>query len=156
VLRDSRPLSAKGVYLDDAGRVLLCLNWRDEWELPGGRPAPGENLEACVAHEVREETGLIVVADEMLSRYMFEVEPGHWINIVTGCSLVGGQTVAASDEHQTVAFIDVREPEGRPLPDGATGRRSRPGDHGDPPRYANRSRLPTSRNRVSVRSAFLI
>lgn len=95
MLRDSRPLSAKGVYLDDAGRVLLCLNWRDEWELPGGRPAPGENLEACVAHEVREETGLIVVADEMLSRYMFEVEPGHWINIVTyGCSLVGGQTVA--------------------------------------------------------------
>jgi mutator protein MutT len=117
--RDSWTVSAKGVCLDDGGRVLLCLNWRDEWELPGGRPEPGETLEACVVREIREETGLIVVAGEMLSRYVFEVVPGSWVTIVTyGCSVVGGQSIVPSDEHRAVAFVDVRELERRQLPDG--------------------------------------
>jgi mutator protein MutT len=117
--RDGWTVSAKGVCLDEAGRVLLCLSWRDEWELPGGRPEPGETLEACVVREIREETGLIVAACEMLSRYVFEVVPGSWVTIVTyGCSIVGGQSIVSSEEHRTVAFVDVRELERRQLPDG--------------------------------------
>jgi AhpD family alkylhydroperoxidase len=42
------PLSVKGVCLDAGGRVLVCRNWRREWELPGGRPSLGEELPASI------------------------------------------------------------------------------------------------------------
>ena len=35
-------ISIKGVLIED-GRVLLLENEREEWELPGGRPEPGED-----------------------------------------------------------------------------------------------------------------
>ncbi len=72
-----------------------------------------------MAREIREETGLIIVTGEMLSRYVFEVEPSSWVNIITyGCSVVGGHNIVSSDEHQTVAFVDPRELERLRLPDG--------------------------------------
>ena len=51
------PVSVKAVVVESA-RVLLCLNGRGEWELPGGRLEEGEDLERCVEREVKEETGL--------------------------------------------------------------------------------------------------
>jgi mutator protein MutT len=36
------------------------------WELPGGKLAPGESAEACAEREVREETGIVIVAEARL------------------------------------------------------------------------------------------
>jgi 8-oxo-dGTP pyrophosphatase MutT (NUDIX family) len=52
----SRPVTVKAVCLTQDGRVLLCRNHRGEWELPGGRPDPGEPFRDCAVREVREET----------------------------------------------------------------------------------------------------
>lgn len=116
------PLSVKGVCLDSGGRVLLCRNWRREWELPGGRPRLGEELTACVVREVREETGLDVDVCELLSAYPFEVIAGHWVNIVAyGCELAQadpGRRPQPSGEHAMVAFKRLAELPRGALPSG--------------------------------------
>src|SRR5207302_10175320 len=55
----AHPISVKGVLIHQH-RVLLLLNERGEWDLPGGRPDPGEDHRAALEREVREETGLSV------------------------------------------------------------------------------------------------
>lgn len=50
------------VVLDRAKRVLLIRRGRPpgfgSWTLPGGRVEPGEDPEAAIVRELREETGL--------------------------------------------------------------------------------------------------
>jgi 8-oxo-dGTP diphosphatase len=104
------PLSIKGVVLHD-GRVLLLLNERGEWDLPGGRPDPGEDHRAALKREVREETGLEVEVGTFLGEHLFEVLPSRFVRIVAyDCSL-GGRSiyVAISHEHVETRWVPVGE-----------------------------------------------
>lgn len=96
----SYPVSVKGVLLNSASEVVLVLNDRREWELPGGRIEVGETATDCVEREYQEELGLAVRAVELLDAYLFEVVPGKYVFIVTyGCVLAGGYEPKLSDEH---------------------------------------------------------
>jgi len=115
------PLSIKAVVLQD-GAVLLLRNERGEWDLPGGRPEPGEDERATVEREVREETGLTVRAGARVDEHLFEVLPGRFVRIVVyRCTLIGGAG-AVSDEHleqRWIALGDLGETiAGHPLPKG--------------------------------------
>lgn len=104
------PVSVKAVVVESA-RVLLCLNGRGEWELPGGRLEEGEDLERCVEREVKEETGLEVRVVRLLDAWRFEVVDGRWV-VVIGyhCRLTGdGAVPLASTEHQEVSFVPVHD-----------------------------------------------
>jgi len=93
------PVSVKGVVIHD-GCVLLLLNDRGEWDLPGGRPDPGEDHRAALRREVREETGLEVEVGAALDGHLFEVLPGRFVRILSlACRLVGKSDVALSHEH---------------------------------------------------------
>jgi 8-oxo-dGTP diphosphatase len=108
----ARAVTVKAVCLTEDGRVLLCRNHRGEWELPGGRPHPGERHEDCAIREVREETGLDVTVDRFLGVQPFEVTPGAWVDVVAyDCVLPAGaeqRALTASGEHTQVAFHDPR------------------------------------------------
>lgn len=117
------PISVKGVLLH-GGCVLLLLNERGEWDLPGGRPDPGEDHEAALVREVREEAGLAVTVGAALGEHLFEVLPLRFVRIVAFvCELIGDSEVTLSHEHQDLHWLPLAElagglVAGHPLPVG--------------------------------------
>ncbi|TAJ42964.1 MAG: NUDIX hydrolase [Reyranella sp.] len=119
------PLSVKAVVLHQ-GRVLLLVNERDEWDLPGGRPEAGEDHRTALAREVREETGLSVEIGAFLDEHLFEVLPQRFVRIVAfGCTLAGTADVTLSDEHSDAHWLPLDQlgpsVAGRRLPAGYLG-----------------------------------
>ncbi|CAN5416220.1 hypothetical protein BH10PSE6_BH10PSE6_44120 [soil metagenome] len=103
------PLSVKGVLIHD-GCVLLLLNERSEWDLPGGRPEAGEDHRIALVREVREETGLDVTVGPLLGEHLFEVLPQRFVRIVAyACELVGASDVALSHEHLETRWVPLSE-----------------------------------------------
>ena len=103
------PISVKGVLIHQ-GRVLLLLNERGEWDLPGGRPDPGEDHRAALKREVQEEAGLTVEVGAALGDYLFEVLPGRFVRILPfACYLIGGSDVVLSHEHLATRWVPVDE-----------------------------------------------
>ena len=93
------PISVKGVLFVE-GKVVLLMNKRKEWELPGGRMDPGETREQALVREFREELSVDVEPLDLIDSYLFEVIPGRQVSIVTyGCRLVGEFAPAVSEEH---------------------------------------------------------
>ncbi len=103
------PLSIKGVVLH-RGRVLLLVNERGEWDLPGGRPDPGEDHGATLMREVREETGLEIRIGARVDEHLFEVLPQRFVRIVVYvCTLGGEMPVTVSHEHQEIRWVPVAD-----------------------------------------------
>jgi ADP-ribose pyrophosphatase YjhB (NUDIX family) len=97
--RHGHPVSVKGV-LFVGGQVLLLRNDREEWELPGGRPDPGESWPQALDREIREETALSVEVDVKLREWPYEVLPGRFVWIVAfGCRVADAAVPSISAEH---------------------------------------------------------
>jgi 8-oxo-dGTP pyrophosphatase MutT (NUDIX family) len=106
---NDHPLSVKGVLIHD-GRVLLLLNERGEWDLPGGRPDPGEDYRAALKREVREETGLDVEVGAALDEHVFEVLPGRFVRILAFvCEMESASEVTISHEHLQMRWLPLAE-----------------------------------------------
>jgi len=113
------PISVKAVLIH-RDRVLLLLNERGEWDLPGGRPDPGEDHRAALEREVREETGLSVEVGAALDEHLFEVLLGRFVRILPfACRLVVGDgDVVLSHEHLETHWLPIGE-----LGESVAGRR---------------------------------
>jgi 8-oxo-dGTP diphosphatase len=102
------PCSAKGVILRHS-RVLLCLNDRGEWELPGGWPSPDDaSLEETVRREVREETGLEVELGDLVTATLLPTpDDGMVALVVFAGRAVSDDAPVASAEHREVRYFDL-------------------------------------------------
>lgn len=102
------PVSIKGVLLLPANKVVLALNDRDEWELPGGRIEIGEVSSECLEREFKEELDVKVTGQEIIDSYLFEVFPEKHVFIVTyGCRLMRGFNPKVSHEHSRIDTFPI-------------------------------------------------
>jgi ADP-ribose pyrophosphatase YjhB (NUDIX family) len=98
IVQDGRVLLVKRRYEPLAGR----------WSLPGGTLELGETLEAGLAREMREETGLHVDIGpviEVFDRIMLDEEKRvqyHFVLVDYLCWPAGGTLVAGSDVEEAV------------------------------------------------------
>jgi 8-oxo-dGTP pyrophosphatase MutT (NUDIX family) len=103
------PVSVKGVLFTPRNEVVLLLNERDEWELPGGRIDPGETSAVCLSREIVEELHLQVTVGNIIDSYLFEVIPGKHVFIVTyHCVLRGPFMPELSHEHQRIGLFPAQ------------------------------------------------
>jgi 8-oxo-dGTP pyrophosphatase MutT (NUDIX family) len=111
-------ISIKGVLIED-GSVVLLENERGEWELPGGRPDPGEDPPACLAREFAEELGAAISVGPIVDCWNYEVLPGRHVMIVTyAVSRAARDDLRISDEHRRLGWFALDALEGLRLPEG--------------------------------------
>lgn len=104
IVRDRQVLIVKRKYEPLAG----------QWSIPGGAVEIGETLEACVAREMLEETGLTIELGpviEVFDRITRDEQGGvryHFVLVDYLCWPVGGELKAGSDVADA-RFVDPSE-----------------------------------------------
>jgi len=123
-----RPIVGVGAVVVRDGAVLLVKRRHEPlagcWSLPGGTLELGETLEAGVARELLEETGLEVEVGpviEVFDRIMLDDERRvryHFVLVDYLCWPIRGELLAGSDVEKAV-FVDPHALEPYDLTDKA-------------------------------------
>ncbi len=103
---------------NDQGKVLLCDShkWPGIYTVPGGHVELGETCEEALIRECKEEVGLDVKVDELISIQQvirpkeFWRSDAHFIFFDYLCRVEGNQEAKVdSDEIQSIIWVDPRE-----------------------------------------------
>ncbi len=104
-----------GVVLDGEGRVLLMRRSDNGlWGIPSGHVEPGETVETAIIREIAEETGLNVVASELVGVYsdprsQVMTYPDrricHFVTSCFLCGVTGGSLVTSGPETLDAGFF---------------------------------------------------
>lgn len=118
-----------GAVIVHEGKVLIVKRKYDplagQWSLPGGGVELGETLEASIAREMREETGLDVEVGPVIEVFdrITRDERGdvryHFVLVDYLCWPVGGELCASSDVADA-RFVDPTDLPAFGLTDKAT------------------------------------
>jgi len=125
-----RPVVGVGAVVLDGDRVLLAKRahepLKQEWSLPGGAVEIGETLEAAIAREVLEETGLTIAVGpviEVLDRIHTTADQRvefHYVIVDFLCRLRGPGEPSAGSDAAEVRWADGGELSDYHLTDKAT------------------------------------
>ncbi|WP_270263191.1 NUDIX domain-containing protein [Kocuria marina] len=108
------PCSAKVVIIAKSS-VLLGLNPRGEWELPGGWPdQDDETLEQTVIREVCEETGINLVDKlYLVGAELYSAQAGKKVAIITYTAFMETvpslREIKTSKEHSSVSLHPLND-----------------------------------------------
>ena len=89
-------LVGSAAVVEREGRVMLCQRLPDahnplKWEFPGGKLEPGENPEAALARELREELDISVVVGHVRDVVFFRYPDRDVLVLFYACRVVSGE-----------------------------------------------------------------
>ncbi|WP_299541761.1 NUDIX hydrolase [uncultured Streptomyces sp.] len=115
-MTDTKPetirYTADVVALTPDGQVLLIeRDWppyEGAWALPGGHVDPGETSRAAAARELAEETGVHVLADDLVQIGVWDApdrDPrGRYVTVAYTAVVPAGTPVTAGDDARTARW----------------------------------------------------
>ena len=110
------------VIKDDRGRLLLIKRGHAPgaglWSLPGGRIEPGETDAEALVREMREETGLVIEAGQLIGTVRRPTQDGGLLDIRDYAATVTGGTLRAGDDAADARWVAVSELEILPITEG--------------------------------------
>ncbi len=107
-------LAVSALINDGEGRYLLLKRaaiserFAGQWEPPGGKIDPGETFDVALLREVREETGLSVVLDEVAGITEFSMPKFQVALIYMKAHAVSGN-LQLSEEHEDFVWLRPEE-----------------------------------------------
>jgi len=107
-------LSGRALIFDQNGSILVLRRSErsrsnpGKWELPGGKPNPGESFEESVRREVLEETGFEIDIHHSAGTADQEVTGYHVVHVILIASIRSGG-LALSNEHVEFRWVKIPE-----------------------------------------------
>lgn len=121
-------VSVRGVLVTARGETLVVQRSTDgEWELPGGRIGPEENVEAGLEREFAEETALEIVIGETVHANSWRNDNDDGRFAVYYRCRADEWLVQLSEEHNSFRWVEYDEAESMlPDPQATAVREARP------------------------------
>ena len=85
-----------GALLEDKGRYLVCQRLKDDrfgslWEFPGGKVEKGEEKQAALKREIKEELGIDIRVDRLMHTLEDEIPTMKIAVYLYKCSILNGE-----------------------------------------------------------------
>ena len=100
ILRTNPQTNQKEIFVTQRGYG----DYKDGWEIPGGKLEPGETPEECIVREIREELATEVRAERILGVVEYDYPTFHLTMHCILCSIVSGELKLL--EHEAAKWVN--------------------------------------------------
>ena len=100
ILRTNTETNQKEIFVTQRGYG----NYKDGWEIPGGKLEPGETPEECIVREIREELATEVRAEHILGVVDYDYPTFHLTMHCILCTIVSGKLQLL--EHEAAKWVN--------------------------------------------------
>ena len=99
ILRTNPDTNKKEIFATQRGYG----DYKDGWEIPGGKLEPGETPEACIVREIREELATEIKAEKILGVVDYDYPNLHLTMHCILCTIVSGKLKLL--EHEAAKWV---------------------------------------------------
>ena len=99
ILRTNPQTNKKEIFATQRGYG----DYKDGWEIPGGKLEPGETPEACIVREIREELATEIKAEKILGVVDYDYPNFHLTMHCILCTIVSGELKLL--EHEAAKWL---------------------------------------------------
>lgn len=100
ILRTNAETNQKEIFVTQRGYG----DYKDGWEIPGGKLEPGETPEECIVREIREELATEVRAERILGVVDYDYPTFHLTMHCILCTIVSGKLQLL--EHEAAKWVN--------------------------------------------------
>ena len=100
ILRTNPETNKKEIFATQRGYG----DYKDGWEIPGGKLEPGETPEECIVREIREELATEVRAERILGVVDYDYSTFHLTMHCILCTIVSGKLQLL--EHEAAKWVN--------------------------------------------------